>query len=158
VTGHERSDAVTQEMLIGASPETVFEFFVDPALMRKWMGGHAILEAQPGGRFEVDIGSNRARGSFVEVVRPRRIVFTWGWEGSATVPPGSSTVIFTFEATDAGTLLRMVHQGLPKGEDIRHSHGWTHFLSRLMQAAVGVDPGPDPHADGGNMLLHDSQP
>jgi hypothetical protein len=49
----------------------------------------------------------------------------------------------------------MVHEGLPEGEDIRHSHGWTHFLGRLAVAAAGGDPGPDPHVDGGNMLLHE---
>jgi uncharacterized protein YndB with AHSA1/START domain len=158
VTTPERTDAVVEELLIGAPPDTVFEFLVDPTLMRKWMGGHAILEAQPGGRFEVDIGSNQARGSFVEVVRPLRVVFTWGWEGSEAVPPGSSTVTFTLKAQGAGTLLRMVHQGLPAGEDVRHSQGWTYYLSRLTQAAVGRDPGLDPHADRGNMPLHEPSP
>ena len=30
-----------------------------------------------------------AAGKYVEVVRDRRVVFTWGWEGNEMVPPGS---------------------------------------------------------------------
>jgi uncharacterized protein YndB with AHSA1/START domain len=148
---------VVQEILIAAPPETVFEFFVDPELMRKWMGGHARLEANAGGVFAVDIGQNLARGSFLEVVPSERVVFTWGWEGSSEVPPGSSVVTFTFHPQEEGTLLRMVHAGLPDGEDVRHSHGWTHYLSRLTRAAIGEDPGPDPHDAVGDIPMHEAQ-
>jgi uncharacterized protein YndB with AHSA1/START domain len=140
-------EPVTLEVMIEATPETVFEFFVDPQLMRQWMGGHAVLEARDGGRFAVDIGDNHARGSFLTVEPPERVVFTWGWDGSELVPPGSSTVTVVFEATDGGTLVRLIHSDLPTGEDIRHTHGWTHYLGRLTKAAVGIDPGPDIHAE-----------
>jgi uncharacterized protein YndB with AHSA1/START domain len=123
--------------------------------MRRWMGGHVLLEPRNGGRFAVDIGSNHARGSFVDVVRPERVVFTWGWEGSDLVPPGSSTVTFIFEAKGEGTLVRLTHSGLPSGEDLRHSHGWDHYLGRLTKAAVGIDPGPDPHSEG-EAVMHDT--
>lgn len=158
MTAGERVEPVIQEVLIAAAPETVFEFFVDPQLMRRWMGGHALLEASPGGQFAVNIGQNRVRGTFVEVVPGERVVFTWGWEDSSDVPPGSSTVTFTFHARDDGTLLRMVHDGLPTGEDIRHSHGWTHYLSRLTSAATGIDPGPDLHETEPDIPLHESHP
>jgi len=156
VTSAEQAETVLVEVLIEASPETVYEFFVDAELMHRWMGGHAHLDARPGGRFAVDIGQNLVRGSFVEAVPGERVVFTWGWEGSSTVPPGSSIVTFTFHPQSQGTLLRMVHAGLPAGEDVRHSHGWNHYLGRLRQAGAGLDPGPDPHADGGLIPLHES--
>jgi uncharacterized protein YndB with AHSA1/START domain len=151
----ENGEPVSIEILIDAPPETVFEFFVDPRLMRRWMGGHVVLEPRKGGRFAVDIGHSHARGSFVEVRRPDRVVFTWGWEGSDLVPPGSSTVTFVFEGKDGATLVRMTHVGLPIGEDLRHSHGWDHYLSRLTKAAVGIDPGPDPHAEE-QTTMHDT--
>lgn len=153
---HDRSAAVSEEVLIEASPETVFEFFVHAAEMRKWMGGHATLDATPGGLFAVDIGGNHARGSFVEVRAAEKVVFTWGWEGSDEVPPGSSTVTFTLEATEQGTLLRMIHEGLPAGEDDRHRHGWQHHLRRLTQAARGIDPGEDPIYEAGGVPLHET--
>lgn len=146
---------VQLEIMIDAPPETVFEFFVDPTLMRKWMGGHVVLEPRSGGRFAVDIGTNHARGSFVEVERPERVVFTWGWDGSDQVPPGSSTVTLILEPKDEGTLVRLTHADLPGGEDIRHTHGWNHYLGRLTKAAVGVDPGPDPHAEG-EAIMHET--
>jgi uncharacterized protein YndB with AHSA1/START domain len=148
-------DPVTLEVVIEASPETVFQFFIDPARMRHWMGGHIDLDPQSGGVFAVDIGDNHTRGSFVVVEPPERVVFTWGWEGSDLVPPGSSTVTVVLEATDGGTLVRLVHSDLPAGEDIRHSHGWTHYLGRLTKAAVGVDPGPDPHEEG-QAIMHEA--
>ena len=156
VPNPEHDFAVTEELLIEASPETVFSFFIDSAEMRKRMGGHATLEPSAGGLFAVDIGGNRARGRFLEVRAPERVVFTWGWEGSDSVPPGSSTVIFTFERKGEGTLLRMVHDGLPAGEDLRHRHGWLHYLNRLTQAARGLDPGPDPHAESSDTPLHEA--
>jgi uncharacterized protein YndB with AHSA1/START domain len=148
------ADSVTEEVFIEASPETVFEFFLDPVRMRKWMGGHAVLEPSPGGLFAVDIGSNRARGRFVEVVHPERIVFTWGWEESSEVPPGASTVTVSFERRPDGTLLRLVHDGLDAEQAIRHRHGWIHYLSRLRIAAAGGDPGSDPHESADDVPLH----
>jgi uncharacterized protein YndB with AHSA1/START domain len=143
------------EIMIDAPRETVFEFFVDPVLMRRWMGGHVVLEPRKGGRFAVDIGANHARGSYVEVRRPEKVVFTWGWDGSEHVPPGSSTVTCVFVATDGGTLVRLTHADLPSGEDIRHTHGWNHYFGRLTKAAVGIDPGPDPHAEG-EEIMHET--
>jgi uncharacterized protein YndB with AHSA1/START domain len=148
---------VTEEVLIAAAPETVFEFFVDPLLMQTWMGDRAVLAPEADGVFEVEIGPNLARGRYVEVRAAERVVFTWGWEGSKAVPPGSSTVTFTFEPEGEGTLLRMVHEGLSAEESARHRHGWLHYLGRLAVAATGNDPGPDPHADGGEMTLHESK-
>ena len=150
------SESVTLEVMIQASPETVFEFFVDPSKMRRWMGSHAVLDARREGVFAVDNGENRARGSYVVVEPPDLVVFTWGWEGSELVPPGSSTVSVELEATDGGTLLRLVHSDLPAGEDVRHSHGWTHYLGRLAMAAAGVEPGPDPYSDG-DKVMHQAE-
>ena len=149
-------EPVTLEVMIDASPETVFQFFVDPTRMRRWMGGHIDLDPRSGGVFAVDIGANHTRGSFIVVEPPERVVFTWGWEGSEVVPPGASTVTVVFEPTNGGTLVRLVHSDLPDGEDIRHSQGWTHYLGRLRKAAVGIDPGPDPQA-GEHGMMHEME-
>ena len=74
-----QSNAVVKEVRIGASPDTVFDFFVDPAKMIKWMGVAAELDPRPGGGIRVDVtGGNAAVGEYVEVNRPHRVVFTWG--------------------------------------------------------------------------------
>ena len=85
-------NAVVRETHIAASPETVFEYFVDPDRMVRWMGVRADVDPRPGGRYAVDINAMaRARGEYVEVVPPSRIVLSFGWEDDAAVPPGSTT-------------------------------------------------------------------
>lgn len=139
------TDPVELEVLIEAPPEIVFQYFVDPGKMVRWKGMHADLDPRPGGVYSVDVTHQaRARGSYVEVDAPRRVVFTWGWEGDDEVPPGSSTVEVTLQPKGRDTLVRLVHSGLPDGKRELHREGWLHFTSRLVIAASGGDPGPDP--------------
>ena len=146
------TDRVTVEVVIDALPETIFEFFTDPERMTRWQGTSAELDPVPGGVFSVDVTHQaHARGEFVEIEPPRRVVFTWGWEGDDAVPPGSSTVEITLEARDEATLVRLVHTELPADKRDLHREGWEHFAARLAIAATGGDPGPDP------LLEQDSQ-
>lgn len=141
-------DAVVLEVLVEAEPATVFEFFVDPEKMVRWKGTRADLDPRPGGLYSVDVtGQARARGAYVELDPPRRVVFTWGWDGDPDVPPGSSTVEVTLEARGESTLVRLVHSGLPPAKRALHREGWEHFTERLRVAAGGGDPGPDPLLD-----------
>jgi uncharacterized protein YndB with AHSA1/START domain len=144
--------SVEREVAIGASPETVWEFLVDPDKATRWMGQTASFEPRPGGLYRVEvIPGNTAVGEFVELDPPRRLVFTWGWEpgGAGTLPVGSSTVEIELIPDGDGTLLRFSHRDLPNAESVqRHGHGWDHYLARLAVAATGGDPGPDPWLSG----------
>jgi hypothetical protein len=42
-----------------------------------------------------------------------------------------------------GTLLRLVHTGLPLRTVDLHRDGWNHYLERLRVRAADGDPGPD---------------
>jgi len=142
--------AAEVEIRIAASPETVFDFFTDPDKMIQWMGRSADLDPRAGGTLRCDInGRDLARGEYVAVERPDRLVFTWGWEGEEpTVAPGASTVEVLLARDGEGTLLRLVHSDLPSAESAeRHSHGWTHYAERLSIVAGGADPGADPWAN-----------
>ena len=144
--------AVERELAIEASPEAVWDFLVDPDKATRWMGQNATFEPQPGGLYRVEVTpGNIAVGEFVELDRPRRLVFTWGWEpgGQGTLAPGSSTVEIELLPNDEGTTLRFRHHGLPSEEAAQsHAHGWDHYLKRLVLAARGDDPGRDPWIDG----------
>jgi uncharacterized protein YndB with AHSA1/START domain len=133
-------------LAIDASQETVWEFLVDPEKLMRWKGINADLDAQPGGTFRCEvIPGHIARGEYVEIDKPNRLVFTWGWDGSADVPPGSSTIVIELASDGEGTSLRFVHKDLPNAEAIAsHAHGWDHYLPRLETAAGGGDPGADP--------------
>jgi uncharacterized protein YndB with AHSA1/START domain len=133
-------------LAIDASPETVWEFLVDPEKLMRWKGINADLDTQPGGIFRCEvIPGHIARGEYVEIDKPNKLVFTWGWDGSEDVPPGSSTIVIELASDGDGTSLRFVHQDLPNAEAIAsHAHGWDHYLPRLETAAGGGDPGDDP--------------
>lgn len=130
---------------IDAPPSTVFPYFVDPARMCAWMGIDATADPRPGGAYRVDVtGRDVAVGEYVEVVPDERVVWTWGFEGSEAVPPGSTTVEITLEADGDATVVRLRHLGLPTPERVqRHTAGWRHYLPRLHAAAGGSDPGRD---------------
>ena len=111
------------------------------------MGAEATTEPHPGGLYLVKgVGGGRgARGSFREVVPVHRLAYSFGWEGSEAVPPGSSLVEIDLIDRDGGTLVRMTHTGLPDAEQCAgHARGWAHYFDRLAIAAAGGDPGSDP--------------
>jgi uncharacterized protein YndB with AHSA1/START domain len=143
-----------RELTIAARPGTVWEFLVDDKKLTRWMGIEATLVPEPGGLFQVTpVPGHKARGEFVELDPPRRLVYTFGWEPSedsmSAVLPGSSTIEIDLEPEGDGTRLRFVHAGLPSQEEIeKHTHGWDHYLARLAVAAGGGDPGRDPWLDG----------
>ena len=146
---------VERTLAIAASPETVWEFFVDPQKATRWMGFNIDLDPQPGGIYRNEVlPGHIARGEFVELDPPHRLVFTWGWEksgdGPINVPAGSSTIEIELTSDGDGTSLRFVHRDLPTAEAAQsHRHGWDHYLSRLETVAAGGDPGKDPWLEGG---------
>jgi uncharacterized protein YndB with AHSA1/START domain len=149
----EVATAVEREIRIAARPETVFDFFIDPEKMVQWKGRQADLDARPGGIYRVEISDQAiARGEYVEVDRPSRVVFTWGWEGQESGPhavaPGSSRVEVSLEPDGDGTLVRLRHLDLPEESREIHGQGWDLYLGRLAVVAAGGAPGPDPNLSG----------
>ncbi|WP_024511159.1 SRPBCC family protein [Bradyrhizobium sp. ARR65] len=144
---------VRREVQIAAPPATVFAFLTDPEKILSWMGSEAETEAHPGGLYLVKGCGQRgktARGAFREVVPVHRLAYSFGWEGSEEVPPGSSLIEIDLVDRDGGTLLRMTHSGLPdEAQCAAHARGWAHYLGRLSIAAAGGDPGIDHGAGSG---------
>lgn len=141
--------AVTRELVIDASPETVWEFLVDPEKIVRWKGVNALLEPRAGGAYRVEVlPTHIAVGEVVECDPPRRLVHTWGWEGEEGVPPGTTTVEYELVPEGTGTRLKFTHRDLPTEESASsHATGWDHYLERLAVAAAGGDPGRDSWLD-----------
>jgi uncharacterized protein YndB with AHSA1/START domain len=152
-TTSSETTAIEREIAIAARPETVWEFFVDPEKACRWMGTSAELDPTPGGIYRVEVlPGNVARGVFVELDPPRRLVYTWGWEDGAGSPlaAGSTTIEIDLVPEGDGTTVHFTHRDLPTEDAAeRHAHGWGHYLERLTTAAAGGDPGRDPWLDGG---------
>lgn len=129
---------VEVEIRIAAPPEDVFPYLVEPAHLVRWMGEEARVDAQPGGAFWLRMGRDDiAVGTVVHVDPPHQVVFTWGWDGSDEVPPGSSTVTFDLRADGGATVVSLTHRDLPAEWCDRHAAGWTQHLAELPTA---VDP------------------
>jgi len=146
--------AVERTIAIDASPETVWQFLVDPEKTTAWGGITASFDPRPGGEYRIEvIPGHTASGEFVELDAPRRLVYTFGWEagedGATPVPPGSSTIEIELVPEGVGTVLNFTHRDLPSAEASEsHSKGWDHYLERLAIVAPGGDPGPDPWLSG----------
>lgn len=131
---------IRREVFIAATPETVFDFLIDPMLMARWFGISHELVARPGGVFRIEVSrGNVARGVYTEVIPPRRVAFTWGWEsqdpGLAALAPGASLVEIDLEPRNGGTLLRLQHSGLPDSLKGIHGDRWSHYLIKLEAVA-----------------------
>jgi uncharacterized protein YndB with AHSA1/START domain len=140
------SDTFRTTIVIAAEPNRVFDYFVQPELLVRWMGDFARLDACEGGLFAVDINGVVIRGSYVRVERPRLIEIAWGEAGNTAMPPGSTRLLVRLVPEGDGTVVEIEHSGLTRDEATKHAMGWPHFLSRLALLAGGGDPGPDPWA------------
>src|SRR5256885_6212738 len=108
-------EAIERELRLETTPERAFDFWVDPALLVRWMGDRAQVAPIPGSPWRLEYGNRWvAAGEIVEVDRPRRLVLTWGWEKGepGSIPPGASRVEVTFEPEGSGTRLRLRHSEL----------------------------------------------
>lgn len=125
---------ISTSVRIAAPPEVVFPYFTDPQLMVTWIGERVDLDARPGGTFAVDFGGSAARGRYVAVEPPHRVVFTWGIPEDATLPPGSSTVEVVLVADGADTIVNLTHSDLPPDREPSHREGWERCMGELVAA------------------------
>jgi uncharacterized protein YndB with AHSA1/START domain len=127
---------ISTSVRIAAPPEVVFPYFTDSKLMVTWIGERADLDARPGGTFALDFGEVAARGSYVAVEPPHRVVFTWGIPEDTVLLPGTSTVEVVFVADGADTIVSLTHRDLPADREPSHREGWEGCLAVLV-AALG---------------------
>lgn len=147
------TDEVVREVRIAAAPADVFPYFTDPQKLVAWKAATAELDARPGGTFRMDVTGRGdvAKGEYLDIDPPHRIRFTWQWEheqpDAQMAAHAPSVVEVTLTPDGEGTLLRLVHRGIPEPIRDASAAGWDHYLARLMLAATGHDPGPDPWAE-----------
>ena len=115
-------DLLERRLPIEAPPAIVFEFFTDPAKLVSWIGVEASLEPRPGGVFEfVMYDGKTCRGRYVEVERPRRLVFTWGVKQD----DASSRVVIDIAPLAGGCELTLTHEMKPE---------WANFVEQARAA------------------------
>src|SRR5260370_41693427 len=137
---------LVREIMIEATPETIWPFLVDPNEIVRWHGTAADIDPRPGGLYRVLVGGqSQSAGQYVEVVPEEKVVFTFGWEQvDHPIPAGSTTVEITLHPEGDKTLVRLVHRRPPDEAITDHSRGWEHYLRRLPTPATAVNPAPHP--------------
>jgi uncharacterized protein YndB with AHSA1/START domain len=132
--GSGRSD--TASRLISASPATLYQAFVDPKSLMKWlppsgMSGQALeYDFRVGGRYRIElrhegeesIGSGKTtdrtdvtKGRFIELIPGRRVAQSVEFESSDPAFAGEMTLTWSFEPAPAGAMVRVTADNVPTG-------------------------------------------
>ncbi len=111
----------------------VFDLWTTADGLTRWMAEEAVVDLRTGGAWRwVHEDGEACCGTYLEIERPSRLVFTYGWEtGRFGVPAGSTTVEVRFRETAGRTRVEVRHDGLGAEAAERHVVGWTHFLGAL---------------------------
>jgi uncharacterized protein YndB with AHSA1/START domain len=119
-------------------PERVFDAWLSRD-WAEWIGTPGVrgeiveLEPHVGGRYRIvmhrsDGGALPVWGSYREIVRPSKLVFTWKWDLEA----GDTLVTLTFKPSKGGTELLLRHEGFTSTERRdNHNKGWTGTFDKL---------------------------
>jgi len=132
---------VVVQRVMPATPEDVFDEWLDPEALQEWMCPHPVrvvdvtVEARVGGvvRFDVDNAGTRVliSGQFLTIDRPHLLRFTWSnsdWED----PTQTSVVNVTFEPVGSEqTLMSIEHSLLPPTEFESFHTGWIRTFDQL---------------------------
>jgi uncharacterized protein YndB with AHSA1/START domain len=121
------------ERTISASPEEVFDAWLDPKIPgNPWnMAEKLLLNPKVDGFFYWLVRGNSHYGRFTEMDRPNRMQHTWM---SRSTLGEESVVTLTFKKQGEETLMTLVHSGIPDSEPGRgHEKGWNYFLDLFPQ-------------------------
>ena len=115
--------------------ERVWGAMTDPAALAAWFWPQrfsptAEVDLRVGGRYRIDgpaVGM-AVSGEYVAVEPPRRLVFTWLWDGETE----ETLVTVDLTATETGTELSLRHERFADAEAAKsHAQGWDDCLDRL---------------------------
>ena len=138
--------SVTVRREIAAPAEDLFDAWLDAASLGTWLrpGGiretRAETDPREGGNFRIvmieDDSEILHTGTYHEIDRPRRLVFTWS---SPMTRFRDSLVTVTFEAMSDSTVVEIHQVGLPD-EESRASHeaGWSAALQELARTIATI--------------------
>ena len=145
VPGDTTGSTVQIRRRMRATAEQIFDLWTKPDLMVRWMSPFpgavnckASCDLRPGGAFSLVMSSAESSrevcGTYVQVDRPRKLVFTW-------IGPLTNNVntLVTVELYPRGdeTDLVLTHERIPT-QAIRegHTRGWGNILDHLTDAVL----------------------
>jgi len=115
--------------VIYASPERIYQAWLDSEEHTKFTGGKASVESGIGGRFTAWDGY--IEGTTIELEPGRRIVQAWRTTEFPSESPDSRVEIH-LEPVDEGTRILLLHSEIPPGQGSQYEQGWKeHYLEPL---------------------------
>jgi len=132
---------VNIEKIINAPIEKVFDAWLDPKMLAKFMRGmpemtetDVAIDAREGGRFTftMNLGDEKIphTGKYLEISRPDRLVFTW--KSQYSVVDNSTVTLIFAKIGDNKTNITLTHVKFVN-EEARsgHEEGWGNVLNAL---------------------------
>ena len=131
--------SLTVRREIAAPAEVLFDAWLDAESLGSWLrpgnvrGTRAETDPREGGAFRIvmvdDESSTLHSGTYREIDRPRRLVFTWS---SPATRFQDSIVTVTFQPLSGSTVVEIHQVGLPDEEaQASHHEGWSDILREL---------------------------
>jgi uncharacterized protein YndB with AHSA1/START domain len=127
--------APAQRVLDAWTSEEVMRRWWHPE--RDWETSEAQVDLRLGGAVRVVMRDPHAGaeygggGLYTEIDPPRRLAFTWLWDGDST----RQLIELDFEEADGVTTVSFTHRGLWDEEAVRsHEDGWTKAFDNLERA------------------------
>jgi uncharacterized protein YndB with AHSA1/START domain len=128
---------ITATRTVAASPERLFDVWIDPKSPGgPWFGAErVIMEPSVDGLFYLAVKHEGRTwphyGRFLRIDRPRLVEYTWVSEATKGV---ESVVAVAFEPLGSQTVVTLRHSGVPDDEmGLKHKDGWTWILSMLAE-------------------------
>jgi activator of HSP90 ATPase len=132
--GPKPTTTIVQHVFIQATPEQVFDAYVQPAVAASIIGGECTGDAQVGASFSQWNGY--INGKHLELVRGERVVQEWT---TTEWPKGAapSRVELQLSGTGGGTELTMTHSAVPSEQAEDYRQGWIDYYWTPMRAHFG---------------------
>ena len=144
VRGETTGPIVQVRRRVKATAEQIFDLWTKPDLMVRWMSSYpgavdckASCDLRPGGAFSLVMSlgesSREVSGTYVEIDRPRKLVFTW--IGPLTNNVNTLVTVELNPRGDNETDLVLTHERLPTPAIHEgHTKGWGIILDHLAEA------------------------
>ena len=141
----EPSTSLRIERTFDAPPDAVFDAWTSADVMKRWWHAErswetpfAEVDLRIGGSIRVtmrdpaDGTEHGGGGEYTAIDRPRRLAFTWTWDGDDE----SRRQLIEIEFVDHGeqTTVILTNRGVPDPEVADHRNGWENAFHNLAEA------------------------
>jgi uncharacterized protein YndB with AHSA1/START domain len=128
-----------------ASPERVFDAWLDPLVARRWLftaptsqANETEIDPRVGGKWRIadrrDGVDYMGHGEYLEIDRPRRLVFTFGMPQFS---PVFNRITVEIEPDAEGCILTLTHEGVQPSDREGLEMGWGDMFDHLTVALAG---------------------